>query len=318
MAIAIGVFVVIAIAAVKQFNRRGPPKRDEIPLEPPEDDDRKRAEGYTQLWLDLKERYPYLRTPKLENPTSEAILAAIVAEVNEHGKPYGKEIDSGLSVPALPEKYRLRHMWVVGRTGSGKTTFLEHQIQSDLTNAVGVGVVAPEGELFTERLLPMLTDLEERLELSLDLVYFAPGDTTNNLTLNPLSIEPGTDPIRAAEDMYTIFRRLFGEEGLGARMQPILQNAFGALVGRPGATLTDVKRLLTDEAFRYEVSTSVADEYVREFWRDTYPRFPRGTDLPILNRLDRFLRPQAIRKTLCVPESSFSIRDVLAQPNPFR
>lgn len=238
---------------------------DSVIASAPKESDRSAAQQFTEHWLELKKRYPYLRTPHLDNPTSEAIAEAVVKELNRYDS-YGKEIGSNLNVPALPYKHRLRHMWIVGKTGSGKTTFLEHQIYSDLLSDAGVGVIAPEGELFTDRLLPLVAAVELEDERKRDLVYFAPGDPANTLTLNPLSIDDGTDPIRAAEDMYTIFSRLFGEEGLGARMQPVLQNSFAALVGRPGATLIDVKRLLTDDDFRDEVSRGVADEYVREFW----------------------------------------------------
>jgi hypothetical protein len=95
-------------------------------------------------------------------------------------------------------------------------------------------------------------------------------------------------------------------------MQPILQNGFAALVGRPGATLRDLKRLLDDGSFRYEVAATAADPYVREFWLETYPRYPKGADLPIQNRLDQFLRPSAVRRALGHGESSFSIRRALA------
>jgi hypothetical protein len=195
----------------------------------------------------------------------------------------------------------------MGKTGSGKSTFLEHLIAQDLGDDRGVGVIAPEGELFRDRLLPLVPKGREE-----DVIYFAPGDPKNPLTFNPLALEPGEDPVRAAEDLFTIFKRVLSEEELGARMSPILHNAFAALVGQPDMTLWEVKRLLEDQPFREEVARTTADEYVKSFWLDTYPRYPKGADLPIINRLDQFLRPPTIRKTLCHPESSFSIHDALA------
>jgi hypothetical protein len=93
-------------------------------------------------------------------------------------------------------------------------------------------------------------------------------------------------------------------------MQSLLHNAFGALVGREGATLWDVKRLLQDDAFRAEVVAD-AEPYVQDFWLSTFPAFPKDAALPVIHRLDRFLRPTQLR-CLFYPQSSFSVRDVLA------
>jgi hypothetical protein len=146
-----------------------------------------------------------------------------------------------------------------------------------------------------------------------DVIYFAPGDPACPLTFNPLSVEEGDDSLRAAEDLFTIFKRALSGDELGPRMQPILQNAFAVLVGRPDATLWDVKRLLTDPAFRDRIVTTTADPYIREFWETTFPRFAKGADLPLLTRLDHFLRPPAVRRCLCHPVSSFSIRAALRE-----
>src|SRR5207249_5097431 len=132
-------------------------------------------------------------------------------------------------------------------------------------------VIRPEGEFFRERLLPLVPQGRED-----QVIYFAPGHPKNPLTFNPLALEPGEDPVRAAEDLFTIFKRTVSQDEFGARMQPIIQNAFAALVGRPGMTLWEVKRLLEDAAFRKDVIQSVDDPYVRAFWLDTYPRYPKG------------------------------------------
>lgn len=184
----------------------------------------------------------------------------------------------------------------------------EKLIQEDLENHRGVGVISPEGEFFRERLLPMVPEGREE-----ETIYFAPGDPRNPLTFNPLMLEPGEDPIRAAEDLFTILKRTFGDDELSSRMQPILHNALGLLVGQPGMTLWEVKRLLQDKAFRDEMVQKNSDEYLQEYWRETYPRYSKGADIPIINRLDQFLRPPAIRKILCHPKSSFSIRKALTE-----
>lgn len=272
----------------------------------------------TAGWLEIQEMFPFLPTPVIEEPTADCIYATVgillegfpgLGTVAE--SPSSRYHDfRGLRVPRLPSSERRRHLYVIGKTGSGKSTYLEHLIRQDLQDGYGVGVMSPEGEFFRERLLPLVP--EDREE---ELVYFAPGDPGCSLCLNPLATEEGEDASRAAGDLFTIFRRALGEDDLGARSQPILQNAFATLVGRKRATLWDVRRLLEDERFRQEVSLSCPDEYVRAFWLETYTKYPRGAHLPVLNRLDQFLRPPVVRKTLCQPASSFSLREVLARGN---
>jgi uncharacterized protein DUF87 len=261
----------------------------------------------TAMWLEIRDAFPFLKTPTIEEPTADKIYDA-AAEILYAPARWGTIAGTRLPVPALPADERRRHFYVVGKTGSGKSTFLERLIATDLEEGRGVGVISPEGEFFRERLLPLIPETRED-----QVIYFAPGHPKNPLTFNPLAIEPGEDPVRAAEDLFTIFKRAISEDELGARMQPIIQNAFAALVGQPGMTLWEVKRLLEDAAFRKDVMQSVKDPYVQAFWLETYPRFPKGADLPIVNRLDQFLRPPAMRKTLCHPASSFSIRDALAK-----
>lgn len=266
-----------------------------------------KASEATALWLEIKDAFPFLPTPTIEAPTADEIYKRIGEVLGKHPH-LGFVAGTVIPAPSLPSAERRRHLYVVGKTGSGKSTFLEHLIREQLEDGSGVGVISPEGEFFRERLLPMIP--ESRID---DVIYYAPGHPKNPLTFNPLALEPGEDRVRAAEDLFTIFKRTLSEEELGARMQPIIQNAFAALVGQPGMTLWEVRVLLEDAGFRKKVVESIDDPYVRSFWLDTYPRYPKGADLPIINRLDQFLRPPAMRRTLCHPESSFSIRDALTR-----
>ena len=266
------------------------------------------AQVATLFWLNLKDSFPYLHTPEISDPTADRIFDRISSLLSSHPS-YGTIVESnGLPVPAVPEKYRRRHFYVVGKTGAGKTTFLEHRIREDLIAGRGVGVFGPEGEFFRERLLPLVPPSRAN-----DVVYFAPGNPSCPLKFNPLALSPGDDRARAAEDLFTIFKRVLADAEMGPRMQPILQNSFAALVGRPGMTLWHVSQLLTDPAFRQQVLADTPDPYVRGFWSDVYPQFPRGAELPILTRLDRFLRPEATRRVLRYPTSTFSVADALNQ-----
>lgn len=211
------------------------------------------------------------------------------------------------SLPArLPLAERTKHLYVVGKTGSGKTSLLLHLIQDDLEAGRGLCVIAPEAELFRDWLLPMVP--EERAD---SVVYFAPGQLDNPVTFNPLALEAGDDRGRAAGELLSVFRSALVDAELGARMTPILGNIFSVLLNRPNSTLWDVPRLLVDAAFREEAAKGTKDPYLREFWLSTYPSYPKGAHLPILNRLDQFLRPESVRHALCHPVSTLSIRRAL-------
>jgi hypothetical protein len=267
-----------------------------------EDQTKDDAQEATDLWLAIRESFPFLPTPKVEDLSGEAIREAIrrtLSAIPSLGT-FGS-----LPAPLLPALERRRHLYVCGKTGAGKTTYLEHLVVSDLAALRGVAVLGPEGDLF-RRLLSFVPE-----ERQTDLVYFAPGNAENPLSFNPLAVEEGDDQAKAAEDLFTIFKRSLADD-LGPRMEPILQNAFAALTGREGATFWDVRRIVLDPLFRREV-TENSDPYVRAFWRETYPRFPEGAALPILSRLDQFLRPPTVRRSVCRPRSSFSFREIIRE-----
>lgn len=263
-------------------------------------------EDRAQLLCDIDLFFPYVRksfeelTAEGSDPEDAFWQALALAPATELGTTFH-------GLPALlPLSERPKHLYVVGKTGSGKTSLLFHLIQDDLAEGRGIAVIAPEAELFRDWLLPSIPEERRR-----EVIYFAPGHRHNPLTWNPLAIEPGDDSKRAAGEFFTVFKRAFGEEDLGARAGPILGNAFACLTGRPGVTLWDLKRILHDQRFRDRVLADTEDPYVREFWLSTYPTYPKGSHLPILNRLDQFLRPPAIRRAFCHPTSSFSIRETL-------
>jgi hypothetical protein len=207
----------------------------------------------------------------------------------------------------LPDTVRQKHFLALGKSGYGKTTLALHLIQDDLRRGRGVCILGSEAELFRDWLLPMVPGGRAK-----DVVYFKPADPSCTLTWNPLALEEGEDQALAAGEMFAIFKRAVGETSIGARADAILSSAFGILVGRGGATLWSVVRLLEDEAYRAALVAEVDDPYLRDFWTRTFPEYPAGAVLPLANRLNQFLRMPQLRASLCHPVSSFSIQQVLA------
>src|SRR5262249_15407832 len=138
----------------------------------------------------------------------------------------------------LPFSLRDRHMYIIGRSGSGKTNLIRLMALQDLSFGSGIGIVAPEQELITEEILPYIP--EDRID---DVVYVNPADTEAPIPLNPLYLEADADIDLYVDDNVTIFKRIMGETG--ARMDEILRQSFYALLERPNSTLLDVEKLLS-------------------------------------------------------------------------
>ena len=200
-----------------------------------------------------------------------------------------------------PESQRRLH---AGRTGTGKTTLQTICIEAEIDAGRGVAVIGPEHEWFAENLLPLC---ERRAS---EVLYFAPGDFSNPLCINPLAVEPGDDPGRCSGEVFEILRRAIGRDGFGARMGPMLANSLAILVGVRGSTLLDIPRLLHNPAFRESLLSRCTDTYALTFWRSIYVTYPKGSSSPLANRLDELFRSRAVRACLCRADS-FSVREAL-------
>jgi hypothetical protein len=213
----------------------------------------------------------------------------------------------GKEIPVkLPHTLRDRHMYIIGRSGSGKTNLIRLMALQDITLGNGIGMLAPEQELLTEEILPYIP--EDRVD---DVVYFNPADRQNPIPLNPLFLDEEADIDLCVDDNLTVFKRLMGETH--RRMDEILRQSLYALLERPNSTLLDVEKLLsrTDDVLRKEIIQKTQDEQTRYFFESTYPSFPKDAHLPIVTRINRLVRPRAVRNLLCQPGRSFHFREAM-------
>ena len=130
----------------------------------------------------------------------------------------------------LSRRYRDRHVYVVGKSGTGKTTLLRHMIMQDMEAGHGLGVIAPEQEMILDELLPFVP--EHRVD---DVVYFNPADLERPVSFNPLHLDAGEDLDRRVDENVTIFRRLIGGDS-SPRIDELMRQSFYALLEMPGAT----------------------------------------------------------------------------------
>lgn len=209
----------------------------------------------------------------------------------------------------LPFSIRDRHVYIIGRSGSGKTNLIRSMILQDAYYGRGVGVLAPEAELLKDEILPYIP--ENRID---DVIYIDPSDTSAPIAFNPLYLDENEDKDDGidlkVDDMMTIFKRLMGETG--PRMEEILRQSLYALMQRPGSTLLDLDPLLdrNNSTLRDEI-IKTSDEMTARFFRDSYPSYPKDAHLPITNRINRLLRPKSIRSLLCQPDRSFNFRKAM-------
>lgn len=223
------------------------------------------------------------------------------------GLPLGIHSIAGLQVPVhLSPERRARHVLIEGKSGTGKTTLIRNTVLADLHAGHGLGVLGPEAELFHDELLPWIP--ESRWD---DVIYVDPADSSRPVPLNPLHLDAGEDIDLKVDEVFSIFRRLFEEDGGGAapRMETILRKGLQVLV-HVGGTLLDFERLLDpkDDSYRIWALQRISDERLRHFWTETYGQYPKEAHLPLVNRLERFLQAKVVRNMLCQPGKSLNVR----------
>src|SRR6266851_1789700 len=162
---------------------------------------------------------------------------------------------------------RRAHMYVIGKTGTGKSTLLETLIRQDVEDGQGLALLDPHGDL-VERVLARIPDQRKR-----DLISFDVPDAAHPLGFNPLeSVAPGKRAL-AASGLLEVFKKIWNDSW-GPRLEHILRNALLALMDQPQATLADVLRLLDNDAFRRSAAANVTNRQVRDFWLREYENYP--------------------------------------------
>jgi hypothetical protein len=221
---------------------------------------------------------------------------AYVLGVNSHG---GRTVEVSLS-----DDQRSRHMYVVGASGTGKSTLLLSLILQDLRRGEGMAVLDPHGDLVDEvlRRLP-----PERRD---DVVLLDPADSEFPIGFNILSAHTELERTLLASDLVSVFRRL--STSWGDQMTSVLGNAILAILeSARGGTLIDLRRFLVEPDFRREFLKSVNDPEVVYYWQKEFPLLAGKPQAPLLTRLDIFLRPKPIRYMVAQQESRLDLRKLM-------
>lgn len=194
------------------------------------------------------------------------------------------------------------HMYVIGKTGTGKSTFLKSMVLQDARNGEGFALLDPHGDLL-ESVKEAMPD--GRWE---DVIFL---DTpVANWTFNPLSdIERGREAL-AISELIEVFKKLWIDEW-GPRLEHLFRNVLFTLVEVEGATLADARRLLTDRDYRKSIAKTLENSDVRAYWEGEFaqmsPAFRSVVTAPLLNKLGAFLTDPRLRSILTAPKSSFDL-----------
>ena len=250
-------------------------------------------------------------TPGIHTITSKRAPAP--ARIPTSGLYLGKSTYRGISRPVFIGKDdRRRHMYIIGKTGTGKTEFLKQMIMQDIQNGEGLAVIDPHGDLIEDvlRMMP-----PQRAE---DVILFDPSDTGRPMGFNMLDAATEEQKHFVVNSIIGLMYKLFDPNKtgiIGPRFEHAIRNAMLTVMYEKGSTFVEVVRVLTDASFVQELLPKVEDPIIRRYWTDQIAQtsdFHKSEVLDyIVSKFGRFVTNKMIRNIIGQSESAFNFRKVM-------
>lgn len=203
---------------------------------------------------------------------------------------------------------RRRHVYVIGKTGTGKTTLLENMAIQDIQAGRGTAIVDPHGE-FAEKMLDFVP--ASRIN---DVIYFNPADLEYPIAFNVMEKVDAEHRHLVASGLVGVFKKIWAETW-GPRLEYVLRNAVLALLEYPGSTLLGIMRILVDKDYRQRVIEKVHDPVVKSFWVDEFSKYRGNFEVeainPIQNKVGQFLTNPLIRNIVGQTKSTINMREMM-------
>ncbi len=231
----------------------------------------------------------------------------------------GENEHHGVTTPiGLTEQERERHEYIIGGTGSGKTTMLQYEVVQDIQSGKGVAVVDPHGDM-AETLLRYVPS--ERVK---DVIYFNPDDLAYPIGLNLLELDEkleGDELLREkdliTETVVSVFRKIFSDDDSGGhRIEYMLRNAVQTALTQEKATLFTVYDLINDPTYRKKVVATLTDENLKHFWRNEFGKAGGMQQVKmvagITAKIGRFLFSVSAKRILEQEKSTIDFDDIIA------
>jgi hypothetical protein len=241
----------------------------------------------------------------------ENLPAAITAsdedkkQINFFAKTLFKNRDTIFGVKNMD---RLRHIWAVGKTGTGKSTMMANMIIDDFKKDRGVTYIDPHGDT-----CDILLDYIPAHRIN-DTIYFNPADKDFPITINPLEVTNREEAELVVSGLMSIFTKVWANVW-SARMEYILRNSFMTLAEQPNTTLEDVLIILANKNYRDRILEKTKDRTLVHFWKEEYEKMPdrlqKEAIAPIQNKVGQFVTSPMIRRIIGHPKSSISIDEIL-------
>ncbi len=206
---------------------------------------------------------------------------------------------------------RRRHTYIIGKSGTGKTTLIANMAIDDIRKGRGVAVIDPHGDLCNS-----ILDYIPSNRIN-DCCYFNPADPEFVYPLNVLEASNESQKELIASGVISIFKKLYGNISWGPRLEHILRNAVLTLVNTSGSNLTHIVEILTDKSFRQKVVSQLTNQTLKNFWINEFdrmdPKFQNEAVSPILNKVGQFISSTNIRNTVAHAKSKINIAEIMNQ-----
>lgn len=253
--------------------------------------------------------------PSTETPNIRWLIARKSAppiNLPETGLVLGKVIYRGEeNVVRIKPNDRLRHIYMIGRSGTGKSTIIENMAIQDIRNGHGVCVVDPHGDL-VEHILERFP--KERAD---DVIVFSPWDTERPVGLNMLEVKQESQKDFAVQEMISVFYKLFPPEMIGPMFEHQMRNIMLTLMSDPeqGGTIAEIPRMFSDAEYQKAWSAKVKDPVVRAFWEKEMAKmsdFHKSEMLGyLISKVGRFAENEMMRNIVGQVQSGFDVREVM-------
>jgi len=203
---------------------------------------------------------------------------------------------------------RRKHLYIIGKTGTGKSTMIANMAINDMKNGEGVAVIDPHGDL-----TDILLDFVPSFRIN-DVALLDPSDIDYPFHLNPLEVKDQAFRELVASGIVAIFYKLY-HYSWGPRLEYILRNTILTLLHVPQSTLLQVPELLTNEKYREKIVSTMGDQVLKNFWLNEFnkmsPQMRSEAVSPILNKVGQFLSSQTIRNIVGSPVSTIDLESMM-------